>query len=78
MTTVLPGIRPRRIAAGLSLETLGARLGVTRQCVSRWETGAAVPSAGDLPQIAGALGCSIEDLYTEIINQEENESHDLQ
>lgn len=78
MSEVLPGIRPRRIAAGLSLDELAAAVGCTRQAAALWETGQTLPTADRLPEIARALGCSIDDLFTEIINQEENESHDLQ
>ena len=36
-------IQEARKAAGLSQESLGERLGVSRQAVSKWEADAAVP-----------------------------------
>ena len=44
-----------RTAKGLSQEELAAKVYVTRQAVSRWETGLSVPDAGMLVRIAGAL-----------------------
>ena len=35
-----------RKKAGLSQEQLGDQLGVSRQAVSKWESGAAVPDTG--------------------------------
>lgn len=64
MSEILPGIRARRKAAGLSIETLAGTLGVTRQTIYNWESGARLPAADVLPEIARALGCSIDDLYT--------------
>ena len=43
-----------RTAKGLSQEELAAKVYVTRQAVSRWETGLSVPDAGMLVRIAGA------------------------
>lgn len=71
-------IRTLREAAGLAQKDLATMLNVTRQTLSAWESGRTSPPADRVPQIASVLGCSIEDLYNEIINQEETESHDLQ
>jgi transcriptional regulator with XRE-family HTH domain len=38
-----PDLRSTRIAAGLTQEQLAARVGVTPQAVSQWETCATVP-----------------------------------
>lgn len=70
MSEILPGIRARRKAAGLSIETLAGTLGVTRQTIYNWESGARLPAADVLPEIARALGCSIDDLYS--TNNEED------
>lgn len=57
----------KRIAAvrrekGLTQEELGALVGVSGQAVSKWESGG-MPDAVLLPQIASALGCSIDYLF---------------
>ena len=41
-------IAKHRKALGLSQEALGERLGVSRQAVSKWETGAAAPDMENL------------------------------
>lgn len=44
-------------------EDLAAALGVTRTTVTKWELGLAAPRAGQLPQLAKVLGCTIDELY---------------
>ena len=63
MSEILPGIRARRKAAGLSQEELAAAVGCTSQAVGAWERGQTLPTADRLPQLAKALDCSIDDLY---------------
>lgn len=46
----------------ISQEELGARLGVSRQAVSKWETGAADPSTANLLALAKLYGVSPEEL----------------
>ena len=70
MSNIMPGIRARRKAAGMTIEALAARLDVSLQAVGAWECGLTLPSAARLPDIAAALGCSIDDLYT--TNNEED------
>ena len=41
-----------RKGRGLSQEELAERLGVSRQAASRWESGTALPDAGNLRQIS--------------------------
>ena len=62
--TKMEGIRPRRVAMGLSIGEAADRLGVTRQAWSNWERGAAIPFTPVLPDLARVLKCSIEELYT--------------
>lgn len=71
MSEILPGIRPRRKAAGMTMEDLAAAVGCTLQAVGCWERGETLPTADRLPEIARALGCTIDDLYQEYQNQEE-------
>ena len=54
-----------RKRAGLSQEALAERLGVSRQAVSKWETGEAMPETGKLAALASALGVSVDWLLSE-------------
>lgn len=47
---------------GLSQEALGELLGVSRQAVSKWETGAASPDMENLLALAKAFGVSVAEL----------------
>ena len=51
-----------RKALGVSQEELGARLGVSRQAVSKWETGAAAPDMENLLALAREFGVSVAEL----------------
>jgi len=51
-----------RRAHGLSQEELAARIGVSRQAVSKWEVGEAAPDLGNLLALADALGVSLDAL----------------
>ena len=55
-------IQEARKAAGLSQESLGERLGVSRQAVSKWESGASDPSTSNLLALAKLYGISAEEL----------------
>ena len=47
---------------GLSQQQLAEQLGVSRQAVSKWETGAADPSTANLLALAKLYGVSPEEL----------------
>ena len=47
---------------GISQETLGERLGVSRQAVSKWETDAASPDMENLLALAREFGVSVAEL----------------
>ena len=47
---------------GLSQEELGARLGVSRQAVSKWETDNATPDMENLLALAREFGISVAEL----------------
>ena len=59
-----------RKRAGLSQEALAERLGVSRQAVSKWETGEALPETGKLATLAAALGVSVDWLLSEDESEE--------
>ncbi len=52
-------IQAGRKAAGLSQEALGEQLGVSRQAVSKWESGAAVPELDNLIAMSRIFGVTI-------------------
>lgn len=52
-----------RKAKGLTQEELGAKLGVTNQAVSKWESEVSLPDVMLLPEITKVLGITLDDLY---------------
>lgn len=58
-------IRELRLAAGLTQGQLAAATGIAQGGVSQWETEIVLPRTRDLPQLAKALGCTIDDLFVE-------------
>ena len=57
------GLKPRRIALGLSQAALAEMMGTVQSAVSAWESGEKLPRASQLPALANALQCRIDDLY---------------
>ena len=55
-------IREGRDRLGMSQEALAERLGVSRQAVSKWETGTADPSTSNLLALAKLFGVPAEEL----------------
>lgn len=58
-------IRKFRKIKIMSQEQLAEALGISRQSVSKWETGAALPDTDNLIKVASVLGVSVEDLSQE-------------
>lgn len=58
-------IRELRRRSGLSQEELAERIDVSRQAVSKWELGAAVPTADKLVELADFFGVSLDYLMRE-------------
>lgn len=56
-------LREYRQQAGLTQEKLAEALSVSMQAVSRWETTDTLPDAALLPDLADALGITIDDLF---------------
>lgn len=54
-----------RKSQGYTQETLGEKLGVTNQAVSKWENGTSMPNIMMLPRIAAALDITLDDLFAE-------------
>lgn len=57
-----PRLAGLRRAAGLTQQQLAERLCVTRQAVSRWESGRTQPDLAGLQELTAALGCTLEQL----------------
>ena len=57
-------IKKRREELKLSQEYVADQLGVSRQAVSKWETGQSEPTAGNLVQLAEVLEISLTELVT--------------
>ena len=53
-----------RKKAGLSQDALAEQLGISRQAVSKWETGESVPETGKLAALAAALGITDAGCFT--------------
>lgn len=53
-------LRDIRVEQGLSQETLAERVNVSRQTVSKWENGAARPSADNLAALSQVFGLPVD------------------
>lgn len=67
----LEGLRYYRQRAALTQQQLADVLHVHRASIIAWETGQSWPSAAILPKLADVLLCSIDELYSEHITDEE-------
>jgi transcriptional regulator with XRE-family HTH domain len=55
-------LRQLRKDKSLTLQQVAQQLGVTRACVSKWETGTSKPDLARLEELANLLGLSLSDL----------------
>ncbi len=55
-------LKSRRIEKGMTQELVAEALGVSRQAVSKWETGTADPSTGNLLALAKLYGTTAAEL----------------
>jgi len=73
-----PGLKARRLAAGWTLSGVAARatlyrptdIVVSRQLISQYENEETAPGAELLAALAGAFGCSIDDLFEPLTPQD--------
>lgn len=56
-------IKEKRKSKNLSQVKLSHLLGINPTTLNNWEQGVASPRTEKLPEIAAALGCSIDDLF---------------
>lgn len=59
-------IKGRRVQAGLSQEQLAEQLQVSRQAVTKWETGAGIPDIENLRAIAALFGITLDELLGDV------------
>lgn len=59
---------------GLSQEELGMELQVSRQIISKWETGLSVPDADTLSKLADVLEIKVSELLGSEIKEETNKN----
>ena len=59
-------IRKHRTACGMTQEFVAERLGVSRQAVSKWESGVSDPSTSNLFALAKLYEVSVEELIREV------------
>ncbi|MGC2959193.1 helix-turn-helix domain-containing protein [Paraburkholderia graminis] len=67
----------RRAAAGLSQEKVAEALGISREAVSRMETGVAVPTVVRLAELAEIFECGIDELLTEASNRRIDQARNI-
>lgn len=58
-----------RRRAGITAADLAERMHYSRTTIYFWEQGRCWPSSQELPRIAEILGCSIDDLFTDHIEE---------
>ena len=55
-------IKRRRIEMGLNRHALAKKMGMKRDCIDKWETGASLPRVDSLCDLADAFGCTTDEL----------------
>lgn len=70
-------IASKRAAVGLSQEKVAEVLGISREAVSRMETGVAIPSVVRLAELAEIFGCGIEELLTNASNRKVDQARKI-
>lgn len=58
-------VKELRHATGITQVQLGEAIGVAQNVVSQWETEVALPRVRQLPDLARALNCSIDELFAQ-------------
>ena len=57
-------LRSLRVQKGMTQKELAEKLGLSGKAVSKWECGQGCPDVSVLPELAGILGISMEDLLS--------------
>lgn len=56
-------IKEYREKAGMTQKQLADMIHLERSAIAKWESGAVMPAAARLPELATALGVSVDDLF---------------
>lgn len=56
-------IKELRRKQGLTQRELASKLGVDRSRISQWEIGYCLPKITELPKLAEALNCNLQDFF---------------
>ncbi len=67
-------LRIARMNSGLTQESLGMILNVSRQSITKWESGDAFPDVENLLQLSVTLGIKIDDLFSEELAMRKKDS----
>ena len=59
-------LKEHRVRCKMTQEFVAERLGVSRQAVSKWESGASDPSRSNLIALAKLYGTSVEDILNHV------------
>lgn len=67
-----------RMNAGLSQVEVAKRIGVSDAAVSMWETGKTRPRASRLLKLANLYRCTVDELLSDLPEQEQHSTDDVQ
>lgn len=62
VSTLSERIRSKRIEMNMTQEYVAEKIGVSRQAISKWESGKSSPSTSNLISIANLFNISVDDL----------------
>ena len=62
-------IKQLRLKSGLTQEQLAAKLGISAQSVSKWETEVTMPDISMLPLLSNEFGVTIDELFDLSVEQ---------
>ena len=70
-------LRSLRVQKGMTQKELAEKLGLSGKTVSKWECGQGCPDVSVLPELAGILGISMEDLLSGQLPQSERDGGNM-
>ena len=70
-------LRSLRVQKGMTQKELAEKLGLSGKTVSKWECGQGCPDVSVLPELAGILGISMEDLLSGHLPQSERDGGNM-